>query len=69
MTDSRASFACQWGATQNAKASLSESSNEVLIVITSSSDIPYEGSSSEWKIPATPANFAALASSLPRRGS
>ena len=59
MTDSRASFACQCGATQNAKASLSESSNDVLIVITSSSDIPYDGSSSEWKIPATPANFAA----------
>ena len=30
--------------------------------------MPYAGSSSEWNTPATPANFAAPANSLPRRG-
>ena len=42
-------------------ASISDKSNASLTRSTSMLLIPYAGNSSEWKIPATPASFAALA--------
>ena len=39
------------------------------VASTKSWDIPYAGSSSEWKIPETPASLAELANSLPNLGS
>ena len=67
-TDSRANSACHFGATHKIKASESDNCNSFLTTSTSSEVIPYAGSSSEWKIPATPACLAELASSRPSRG-
>ena len=65
-TLSSANSACHRGARHKTNASTPE--RFFLTLSTWVCSIPYAGSSSEWNIPATPANFAAPASSLPNLG-
>ena len=65
-TLSNAKSACHFGARHSTKASTSD--NFDLTISMWLCSIPYAGNSSEWKIPATPASFAAPANSLPKRG-
>ena len=65
-TLSNANSACHCGARHSTNASVPPSAS--LVASTKSCSMPYAGSSSEWYTPATPASFAAPASSLPSLG-